>query len=326
MLRIRRRDFITLLGGAAAWPVAARAQQTVMPMVGYLAGRSQEADLHLVTAFRQSLAGLGFIEGQNVRIEYRFADGSKEKLATMAADLVGQRVAVIAASTAQAAQAAKNATGTIPIVFSIGADPVTGGFVTSLSRPSGNLTGVTTFAAELGTKQFGLVDEIVPAPAVIGYLHDRTTNDPHMAAVQSAARLLNRKLIVQDASSAMDIDAAFLSFGQQRIGALLVANGIVFGTQLHEIVVLANHYKIPTVHPRREFAVAGGLMSYGTSFIDAYRQLGVYVGRVLKGAKPTDLPVLLPTKFELIINLKTARAAGFDVPPGLSARADEIIE
>jgi putative ABC transport system substrate-binding protein len=323
---IRRRAFITILGGAAAWPPVARGQQA-MPVIGYLALRSPEMDLNFLAAFRQSLAGLGFIEGQNVRIEYRIADGEINKLPAMATDLVNQHVAVIAASTGQAALAAKAATTSIPIVFSIGNDPVAGGFVTSLSHPSGNLTGVTTFASELGTKQFGLLHEIVPAPAVIGYLNNTVTpipGDPQMLAVQSAARAFKRELVILNVTNEMDIDALFRSLGQQRISGLLVSSSAVF--QLHQVVVLANHYKIPAVYPRREYAAAGGLMSYGTSFTDAHRQLGIYVGRVLKGEKPADLPVVLPTKFELVINLKTAKATGFEVPPGFSARADEIIE
>jgi putative ABC transport system substrate-binding protein len=211
----------------------------------------------------------------------------------------------------------------------MGNDPVADGFVTSLNRPSGNLTGVTTFASELGTKQFGLLHEVVSAPAVIGYLTDGGSllpSDPQKLAVESGAGALGRELIILKAGREGDIDTVFMSLGSQRIGGLLVSPGSFITTRLHQIVALANHYKIPTVYPRREFAEAGGLMSYGTSFIDAYRQLGTYVGKVLKGAKTTDLPVLLPTKFELVINLKTAQATGFNLPPSLSAQADEIIE
>jgi putative ABC transport system substrate-binding protein len=325
---IPRRDFITLLGGAAAWPLAARGQQA-MPVIGYLAARSLETDSNFLAAFRQGLAGSGFVEGQNVRIEYRFADAQSDRLAAMAADLVGRHVAVIVASTAQAAQAAKNATTVIPIVFGIGFDPVTSGFVTSLSHPSSNLTGVTTFAGELGTKQFGLMHEIGPGPAVIAYLHDARglpPGDPQKLAVQSAAHALGRELLILNANDEWDIDAAFRDLGRQQIGGLLVSNGVFFGTRLHQLVALANHYRFPTVYPRREFAVAGGLVSYGTSTNDAYRQIGIYAAKILKGTTPADLPVLLPTKFELIINIKTAKATGFEVPPGLSARADEIIE
>jgi putative ABC transport system substrate-binding protein len=324
---MKRRDFIAGLGGAAVWPLAARAQQSAMPVIGYLAARSREMDLPLLAAFRQSLAASGFVEGQNLRIEYRFADGRTDRLDAMAVDLVHQHVGLIAASTVQAAQAAKNATTEIPIVFSIGNDPVTAGIVTSLSRPTGNLTGVTTFLSELGTKQFGLIHEIVPAPAVLGYLQDtRTFASYPQLSVQSAARALDRKLVILDVSSETNIDAAFMTAAQQQIGGLLVSAGIFLQIRLHQIVTLANHYKIPTVYPRREYAAAGGLMSYGTSFTDAYRQLGIYAGRILKGAKPADLPVQLPTKFEFVINLKTAKATGFDVPPDLSASADEIIE
>jgi putative ABC transport system substrate-binding protein len=322
---MKRREFIGVLGGAAAWPLAARAQQT--PLIGYLAARSLDADMQLLAAFRQSLAGLGFIEDQNARIVYRFADGQVDKLAAMAKDLVNQRVALIAASTAQAAEAAKNATTVIPIVFSIGADPVTSGFVTSLSHPSGNLTGVTTFAGEMGSKQFGLVHEIVPAPAVIGYLTDGFgIRDTELQAVQSAARSLNRELVILNASSEAGIDAAFLGLAQHRIGGLLLSSGVFLQTRLNQIVVLANHYKIPAVYPRREYTLAGGLMSYGTSFTDAYHQLGVYAGKILKGATPADLPVLLPTKFELVINLKTAKTLGLTIPPSVLAIADEVIE
>jgi putative ABC transport system substrate-binding protein len=324
---MERREFISLLGGAVALPIAAQGQQPTLPAIGYLAARSRETDLPLLAVFRQSLAGSGFVEGQNVRIEYRFADGRTDRLDAMAVNLVNQHVGLIVASTSQAAQAAKNATTEIPIVFSMGSDPVTSGFVTSLSRPTGNLTGVTTFAGELGAKQFGLLHEIVPAPAVLGFLHDTSgLTDVPQLSVQSAASALGRKLVILDVSSETDIDAAFVSGAQQQIGGLLVFTGVFFQTRIHQIITLANHYKIPTVYGRREDAATGGLMSYGTSFTDAYRQLGIYAGRILKGAKPADLPVLLPTKFEFVINLKTAKAIGFDVPPGLSARADEIIE
>ena len=323
---MNRREFITTFGGAAAtWPLATRAQQT--PLIGYLAARSLEADMHLLAVFRQSLAGLGFIEGQNARIVYRFADGQVDRLAAMATDLVNQRVVLIAASTAQAAEAAKNATTVIPIVFSIGADPVTSGFVTSLSHPSGNLTGVTTFAGEMGSKQFGLVHELVPAPAVIGFLYDSKGLPVEGEAFQSAARSLNRELVILNADSEAAIDAAFLDLGRQhRIGGLLVSSGVFLATRLNQIVVLANHYKIPAVYPRREYTLAGGLMSYGTSFTDAYHQLGVYAGKILKGATPAELPVLLPTKFELVINLKTAKALGLSIPETLLATADEVIQ
>jgi putative tryptophan/tyrosine transport system substrate-binding protein len=323
---MRRREFIGGLGAAVS-PLAARAQQQT-PVIGYLAARSLEADRHLLAAFRQGLAGSGFIEGQNVRLDYRFADGERDKLDAMAMDLVNRRVTLIAASTLPAAQAAKNATTVIPIVFSIGNDPVTSGIVVSLAHPNRNLTGVTTFASEVGSKQFGLVNEIAPAPAVIGFLHDAKGLNNEGEAFQSAAHSFNRELvIILNANSEAAIDAAFLSLGQQhRIGGLLVSSGVFLATRLNQIVVLANHYKIPAVYTRREWALAGGLMSYGTNFIDAYRQLGMYAGKVLKGATPAELPVLLPTKFEFVINLKTANAMNIAIPPTVLALADEVIE
>jgi putative tryptophan/tyrosine transport system substrate-binding protein len=323
---MRRREFIAGLGSAAGWPAATRAQQQT-PVIGYLAARSLEADRHLLAAFRESLAGLGFIEGQNVRIDYRFADGQRDKLDAMAMDLVNRGVTLIAASTLGAAQAAKNATTVIPIVFSIGNDPVTSGMVTSLSHPSSNRTGVTTFASEAGSKQYGLVHELVPAPAVIGFLYDSKGLPFEGEAFQSAARSLNRELVILNANSEAAIDAVFLDLGRQhRIGGLLVSSGVFLATRLNQIVVLANHYKIPAVYTRREWTLAGGLMSYGTNFVDAYRQLGMYAGKILKGATPAELPVLLPTKFELVINLKTAKALGLTIPETLLATADEVIQ
>jgi putative ABC transport system substrate-binding protein len=325
---MRRREFIALVGGAtAAWPLAVRAQQA-MPVIGYLGTRSLESDAHLVAMVRQGLAEAGFVEGQNLQIEYRFAGGRTNPLSAMAADLVGRRVTVIVASAGPAMRAAKEATTTIPIVFSLAEDPVNSGVVASLNHPGGNLTGVTTFASELGTKQFGLLQELVPAPAVIGYLLDTTTSASASEAksVETAARAFGRQSATFKVHDERDIDAAFMSVVKQRIGGIVVSSGAFFGIRLNQIVVLANHYAIPTLYPRREYAIAGGLMSYGTSFVDAYHQVGMYVGRILRGAQPADLPVLRPTKFEFVINLQTARLLGIAVPPPLLATADEVIE
>jgi len=322
---IRRRDFITLLGGAAAWPVAARAQQA-LPVVGYLTTRSRESDAEFVAAVRRGLGDAGFVEGRNVAIEFRWADNNDSQLPSLAADLVRRGVTVIVAATTPATQAAKQATTAIPIVFGTGTDPIGMGFVASLNRPGGNLTGVTTFASQLGTKQFGLLQELVPAPANIGYLHDPRDRFGQSEAVSMAARAFDRMLITFSAGTEREIDAAFVSFAERRIGGILVNPSTYFSSRLHQIVVLANHYVLPAVYSRREYALAGGLMSYGTSPAETYRQAGVYAGRILKGEKPADLPVMQPGKFELVINLGTAKTLGLTIPPGVLAIADEVIE
>ena len=326
---MKRRRFISLLGGAAAaWPLAASAQQPAMPVIGLLGTRSLEVDGHLVAAVRQGLSETGYFDGQNLHIEYRFAEGRLNRLPAMAAELVDRRVVVMVAAGGPAALVAKAATTTIPIVFSTGSDPVKDGLVESLNQPRGNLTGVTTLAGELGSKQVKLLQEVLPQPTTFAFLTnpEQASAAPQTTALETAARAIGRQLLVLRVSTEREIDAAFAKLAQQRIRALLVSSSAFLTTRVNQIVVLAAHYAIPTLYPIREYVAAGGLISYGTSFAAAYRQVGVYVGRILKGTKPADLPVQLPTKFELVINLKTTKTLGLDIPPGVLAIADEVIE
>jgi putative ABC transport system substrate-binding protein len=322
-----RREFVILLGGAAAWPLAARAQQPAVPVVGFLDGQSP--DRHLMTAFRQALKDAGYVEGRNVAIEYRSANGQTDRLLTLAGDLVDRRVTVIVATGGTAAAlAAYAATTTIPIVFASSADPVTSGLVVSLNRPGGNATGVYVFQQVLEGKRLGLLRQLVPAAALIAVLLNPTNANflTQLSGVQEAARAVGQQLHILSASSESDIDTAFATVTESRAGALLVGSDPFFNSRLYQIVALAARYVIPAIYEERDFTMAGGLASYGTSLADAYRQLGVYTGRILKGEKPDDLPVVQPTKFEFVINLKTATALGLDVPAGLSASVDEIIE
>jgi putative ABC transport system substrate-binding protein len=300
-----------------------------MPVVGFLRITTAASSVHLLAAFRQGLGELGFVEGQNMAIEHRWADHQTDRLPALAADLVRRRVAVIAATDSHATLAARAATATIPIVFVFGNDPVRLGVVTSLNRPEGNLTGVSFVNTDLGAKRLGLLHELAPKAAVIALLVD--ANNPEaegitMRDAQEGAHALGRQIVVARVAGERDFDLAFASFVQQGAGALFVTGGPFFNGQRRRIAALALRHALPAVYSVREYAEAGGLMSYGTSQTDAYRRAGAYVGRILKGARPADLPVLLPTKFELVINLATAKALGVEVPPTLLARADEVIE
>jgi ABC-type uncharacterized transport system substrate-binding protein len=326
---MRRRTFIRLLGGAAgAWPLAARAQQPAMPVIGFLISASPDTYAPMVAAFRQGLKETGYIEGQNVAIEYRWAEGQFDRLPAMAADLVRRNATVIAALGPPAALAAKAATSTIPIVFVTGSDPVQAGLVASLNRPGGNVTGVYLLLIGLEGKRLGLLRDLVPHVKLTGLLINPRSPDSEAQsrALQAAARGVGQQILVVEAGSDGEFDAAFAALAQRQAGALVVAADIFFTARRERIVALVARLAIPAIYELREFAVAGGLMSYGTSLLDGYYQNGVYVGRILKGAKASDLPVLQSTKFEFVINLKTAKALGLEVPPGLSATADEVIE
>jgi putative tryptophan/tyrosine transport system substrate-binding protein len=326
---MRRREFMALLGGAAvAWPVAARAQQPVMPVIGFLNGASPEGYALYTAAFREGLKEAGYIDGQNVTIEYRWAEGRYERLPTQAADLVHRRVSVIAATSTPAMLVAKAATSTIPIVFTTGADPVKLGFVASLNQPGGNATGVSFFTSEMGSKQVGLVRELIPAAAHVGLLVNPNfpATDAQTRDVMTAASAIGFRIDVMQASDSREIEAGFGALVRNRADALLVGSDSFFVSRRLQIATLAARHAIPAVYPLRDFAEAGGLMSYGASQTEAYRQAGIYTGKILKGAKPADLPVMRSTKFELVINLPTARAIGLEIPPILLARADEVIE
>jgi len=327
---MRRREFITLGGAAVAWPIAARAQRPATPVIGLLSSASAGSWAYQLNAFRQGLSETGYIEGQNVAIEYRWADGQYERLPSLAAELVRLEVAILVATGAGgfAAQAAKTATSTIPIVFSSALDPIKLGLVASINRPGGNATGFIQFAAVLEAKRLQLLNELVPNPAVIGVLVNpaNPAAETQTADVHAAARSIGRQIHVVTASSEGEFDAAFASLVRQRIGGLLVAADPFFYSRHELVVALAARHAIPAIYEWREFAAAGGLISYGNSITDAYRQIGVYAGRILKGANPVDLPVVQPTKFELVINLKTAKALGLTVPSSMQLLADEVIE
>jgi putative ABC transport system substrate-binding protein len=327
---MRRREFITMLGGAAAaWPLAARSQQPAMPVVGFLSGGSPETLApHSMSSFQQGLSETGYVEGRNVAFEYRWAEGHYDRLPAMAADLAARKVAVIAApASTPGALAARAATTTVPIVFGTGFDPVKLGLVASLNRPGGNATGISFFGF-LGPKQLELLREVLPNATVIAALINPTNLaiEVNTEELQNAANRLGVHLVVLNAASESDFAAAFATLVQQRAAALLVAGDALFTGHLDRLAALALQHSVPTIYFDREFAAAGGLMSYGTSLPDAYRQVGVYVGRILNGAKPPDLPVQQAAKVELIINLKTAKALGITVPITLLGRADEIIE
>jgi putative tryptophan/tyrosine transport system substrate-binding protein len=326
---MKRREFITLLGGAAVtWPLAARAQQPPMPVVGFLSSGSPAPLRQQVAAFREGLKEAGYVEGQNVTVEYGFAEGQLDRFPVLVSDLVRRQVSVLVVTSNTGALVAKHATSTIPIVFSVGDDPVASGLVPSLNRPGGNLTGVYQFTTGLEAKRLGLLHEMVPKATTIAVLVNPNFSGAktQLHDVQEAAPRLGVQLVVVRANVESDFDAAFATLVQQRAGALLVCASPFFNGRRQQLVVLAARHAVPAIYEWRDFAEAGGLMSYGTNVRDAYRQIGVYVGRILKGAKPEDLPVVQSTKFELVINLPTARALGIEVPPNLLARADEVIE
>jgi putative ABC transport system substrate-binding protein len=328
-LMMKRREFITLLSGAAAWPLAARAQQPTMPVIGFLNAASPEALVSAVAAFRAGLGESGYIEGRNVAIEFRWARGEYRRLPEMATELVGRQVAVIVAGGGIVAGfAAKAATSSIPIVFSSGTDPVKAGLVPSLSRPGGNLTGAFILTIELEAKRLEVLHELVPTATIIAILVNPNFPDTENQKrdLQAAAHAMAQQVVFLNASSEPDIDAAFASLIQQRAGALLVASDPFLFGRRDQIVAQAARSAVPAIYQWREFATAGGLMSYGTVLAEMYRPVGVYTGRILKGAKPSDLPVQQSTKVELVINLKTAKALGLSIPISLLGRADEVIE
>jgi putative tryptophan/tyrosine transport system substrate-binding protein len=326
---MRRREFSTLVGGAATastvWPFAANAQQKPTPVIGYLGGATPGRGAPYVAALRQGLSETGYVEGQNLEIESRWAEGRLDRLPALAADLVGRKVDVLIAAGDRPAHAAKNATSTIPIVFIAGDDPVRQGLVASLARPGGNLTGFSVLTAELHAKRFELLSELVPQTKVIALLVNPNIS-PTERVMPEAARAKGAQLHILKASTEGEIDAAFASLIQRQAGALVVNPDPFFLIRREQIVALASYLSVPAIYEFREFVTAGGLISYGTSLMAVFRQIGIYAGRILKGAKPADLPVVQPTTFELVINLKTAKALGLTIPPSILSRADEVIE
>ena len=327
---MKRREFISLLGGAAAaWPLAARAQQSAMPVIGWLSPTSPDNYTDRLRAFRQGLKDTGYVEGENVTVEYRWAENQLDRLPELAAELVRRRVGAIAAPGGVApAFAAKAATATIPIVFMVGDDPVKLGLVTNLARPGGNLTGINFFAGELAAKRLEILRELVPAATRVAVLVNPINPNAEAALreVAAAGSAMGMEIVAFNASSSLEIDAAFASFVRERLDALFVDTGPFFTARRVQLVQLAARHAVPATYAGRQFVDHGGLMSYGASLADAYRQIGVYTGHILKGAKPADLPVVQSTKFELVINASTARMLGLTVPPSLLSVADEVIE
>jgi ABC-type uncharacterized transport system substrate-binding protein len=327
---MKRREFITLLGGAAAWPMTARAQQPAMPVIGFLYPTSPDTNADRLRGFRQGLKETGYVEGENVAIEYRWAENQMDRLPPLAAELVRRQVAVIAATGGlDSALAAKTATTTIPIVFSVTEDPVRLGLVASLARPGGNMTGVNLVVGELTAKRLALLRELVPGAVRVAVLVNpaNTVNaETTLRDVEPAARAMGLQIKVLKASTSREIEAAFATFVRERPDALLVGGDPFFRARRVQLANLASHHSIPATYALRDYAEAGGLMSYGSNLTDSYRQIGVYTGRILKGAKPADLPVVQASKFELVINAPTARMLGLTVPPSLLATADEVLE
>jgi ABC-type uncharacterized transport system substrate-binding protein len=326
---IRRREFITLLGGAAVgWPLAARAQPSAMPVIGYFSGRSPEAEAPILAAFRRGLEETGYLAGQNIAIEFRFSDGREDQLLALATELVARRVAVLVATDRPSALAAKAATATIPIVFTSGLDAVELGLVASLSRPGGNATGVNVFSTELGPKRLELLRQVVPKAGTIAFIvnPNSATAGRQVSELRTAVAALGQQILVLNAGNEKEIDEAFATIVERRAAAVLYAASPLFQVRQDQLVTLAARHSIPAMYEWREFVTAGGLMSYSTNRAEAFRQAGIYTGRVLKGANPADLPVMQSIRFEFVINLKTAKALGIKISDDLLSLADEVIE